>query len=161
MFSIRTLGGQRVTEEELRAELGQRLRDRRSSQGRTLASVAMQAGLSVPYVANLENGRGNPTLGSLHRLADALGIRLSELLAEGDGTAAGPAALPESLAAFSRGARFGQEVRRLAAEGKVTPAEVRHKLLTAMAAVPQPHRGLDELDWHRTLDALVLVLRPR
>ncbi|MGC1281309.1 MAG: helix-turn-helix transcriptional regulator, partial [Streptosporangiaceae bacterium] len=53
-----------MTEEELREELGRRLRARRSAQGRTLASVAMQAGLSVPYVANLENGRGNPTLSS-------------------------------------------------------------------------------------------------
>jgi transcriptional regulator with XRE-family HTH domain len=149
-----------MTEQELRAELGRRLHARRASQGRTLAAVAMQAGLSLPYVANLENGRGNPTLGSLHRLADALGIRLSEFLAEADGTAAGPA-LPPSLAEFSQGARFRQEARRLAAEEKVTVAEVRHQLLTAMAAVPQPHRGLDELDWHRILDALVLVLRPR
>jgi transcriptional regulator with XRE-family HTH domain len=149
-----------MTEQELRAELGRRLHARRASQGRTLAAVALQAGLSVPYVANLENGRGNPTLASLHRLAEALDIRLSELLADTDGAAAGPV-LPESLAEFSQGARFRQEVRRLATEQKVTPAEVRHQLLTAMAAVPQPHRGLDELDWHRILDALVLVLRPR
>jgi transcriptional regulator with XRE-family HTH domain len=150
-----------VTEEELRAELGQRLRARRGSQGRTLASVAMQAGLSVPYVANLENGRGNPTLGSLHRLADALGVRLSDLLAEEAGTAPAPAELPESLVAFSQGSRFRREVRRLAAQEQVMPAEMRHKLLTAMAAVPRPRRGLDELDWHRILDALVLVLRSR
>jgi transcriptional regulator with XRE-family HTH domain len=149
-----------MTEQELRAELGRRLHARRVSQGRTLAAVAMQAGLSVPYVANLENGRGNPTLASLHRLAEALDVRLSELLADSDGTAAGPV-LPESLAEFSQGARFRQEVWRLAAEQKVTPAAVRHQLLTAMAAVPQPRRGLDELDWHRILDALVLVLRPR
>jgi transcriptional regulator with XRE-family HTH domain len=149
-----------MTEQELRAELGRRLHARRVSQGRTLAAVAMRAGLSVPYVANLENGRGNPTLASLHRLAEALDIRLSELLADPDGTAAGPV-LPESLAEFSQGGRFRQEVRRLAAEEKVTLAEVRHQLLTAMAAVPQPRRGLDELDWHRILDALVLVLRPR
>jgi transcriptional regulator with XRE-family HTH domain len=149
-----------VTEEGLREELGRRLRARRSSLGRTLASVAMQAGLSVPYVANLENGRGNPTLSSLHRLAGALGVALSELLADTDATAPGPA-LPGSLATFSQGARFRQEVRWLAAEQKVAPAEVRHKLLAAMAAVPQPKRGLDELDWHRILDALVLVLRAR
>jgi transcriptional regulator with XRE-family HTH domain len=148
-----------MTEQELRTELGRRLHARRVSQRRTLAAVALQAGLSVPYVANLENGRGNPTLGSLHRLADALGIRLSELLADPDATA-GPA-LPESLAEFCQGSRFRQEARRLAAEQKVTPAEIRHQLLTAMAAVPQPHRGLDELDWHRILDALVLVLRSR
>jgi transcriptional regulator with XRE-family HTH domain len=149
-----------VTEEALREELGRRLRARRSSQGRTLASVAMQAGLSVPYVANLENGRGNPTLGSLHRLAGALGVTLSDLLADAGGEAPDPA-LPGSLAAFSRGARFRQEVRRLAAEDQAAPAEVRRGLLTAMAAVPQPKRGLDELDWHRILDALVLVLRAR
>jgi transcriptional regulator with XRE-family HTH domain len=149
-----------VTEQELRAELGRRLHAGRVSQRRTLAAVAMQAGLSVPYVANLENGRGNPTLGSLHRLADALGIRLSELLADPDGRPAGPV-LPGSLAEFCQGARFQREARRLAAEEKVTLAEVRRQLLTAMAAVPQPHRGLDELDWHRILDALVLVLRPR
>jgi transcriptional regulator with XRE-family HTH domain len=149
-----------MTEQELRAELGRRLHARRALQGRTLAAVALQAGLSVPYVANLENGRGNPTLGSLHRLADALGIRLSELLADPDDTPAAPV-LPESLAQFCQGARFGQEARRLAAERKGTLAEVRGQLLTAMAAVPQPHGGLDELDWHRILDALVLVLRPR
>jgi len=149
-----------VTEEELREELGRRLRARRSAQGRTLASVAMQAGLSVPYVANLENGRGNPTLSSLHRLAGALGTALSELLADPADTAPGPA-LPASLAEFSHGARFRQEVRRLAAEEQTTPDEVRVKLLTAMAAFPQPDWGLDELDWHRILDALVLVLRPR
>ena len=149
-----------MTEEALREELGRRLRARRSSQGRTLASVAMQAGLSVPYVANLENGRGNPTLSSLHRLAGSLGIALSELVAEGAAPAP-EAALPTSLAEFSQGTRFRQEVRRLAAEGNATPAQIRRQLLTAMAAVPQPHRGLDELDWHRVLDALVLVLRPR
>lgn len=150
-----------MTEEELRAELGWRLRARRSSQGRTLASVAMQAGLSVPYVANLENGRGNPTLASLHRLAEALGIRLSELLAEENGPAAGRGMLPGSLAEFSQSSRFRREVQRLAAERTAQPAEIRRQLLTAMAAVPQPRHGLDDLDWHRILDALVLVLRPR
>lgn len=149
-----------MTEEALREELGRRLRAGRSAQGRTLASVAMQAGLSVPYVANLESGRGNPTLSSLHRLAVSLGIALSELLAEEAGPAPGPA-LPPSLAEFSQGARFQSEIRRLAAAGKSTPAQVRDELLTSMAAVPQPDWGLDELDWHRILDALVLVLRPR
>jgi hypothetical protein len=46
--------------------------------GRTVASVATDAGLSVPYVANLENGRGNQPLGAepaepdWWRLLDAL-----------------------------------------------------------------------------------------
>jgi transcriptional regulator with XRE-family HTH domain len=57
-------------------ELGDVLRDRRKAAGRTIASVAVDAGLSVPYIANLENGRGNPTLAALDRLATALGARL-------------------------------------------------------------------------------------
>ena len=58
------------------AELGRRLRARRTAAGRTIASVAVQAGLSVPYIANLENGRGNPTLAALTNLAQALGVRM-------------------------------------------------------------------------------------
>ena len=150
-----------MTEQELRAELGRRLHDRRASQERTLASVAMQAGLSVPYVANLENGRGNPTLASLHRLAAALGVPLSELVAEEEAPAAEPAALPGSLVVFSQTPRFRREVGRLAAVVNVKPAEMRRQVLTAMAAVPRPPHGLDDLDWHRVLDALILILRPR
>jgi transcriptional regulator with XRE-family HTH domain len=37
--------------------------------------------LSVPYIANLENGRGNPTAIALTRLAAALGMRLVITLA--------------------------------------------------------------------------------
>ena len=150
-----------MTEQELRAELGRRLHARRSVQGRTLASVAMEAGLSVPYVANLENGRGNPTLASLHRLAGALGVPLSELVAEEDDPAERSAAVPGSLAEFGQTPRFRREVGRLAAVTNVKPAEMRRQLLAAMAAVPRPPQGLDELDWHRVLDVLILVLRPR
>ena len=41
--------------------LGARLRARRLALGMTLAEVAERAGLSLPYVSNLERGRGNPT----------------------------------------------------------------------------------------------------
>ncbi|MBL7259574.1 helix-turn-helix domain-containing protein [Paractinoplanes lichenicola] len=59
------------------AELGEQLKQKRVESGRTIASVAAEAGLSVPYIANLENGRGNPTLAAVNRLAEALGLRLS------------------------------------------------------------------------------------
>jgi DNA-binding XRE family transcriptional regulator len=45
--------------------IGHRLRARRVELGRTLAEVAEQSGLSLPYVSNLERGRGNPTLDAL------------------------------------------------------------------------------------------------
>jgi len=59
------------------AAIGRQLRARRTAAGRTVASVAADAGLSVPYIANLENGRGNPTATALTRLAAALGMRLA------------------------------------------------------------------------------------
>src|SRR6202012_997262 len=75
--------------------IGRQLRAQRTAAGRTVASVAADAGLSVPYIANLENGRGNPTTAALRRLAEALDLRLVVALApeesdgeESDGTAA-------------------------------------------------------------------------
>jgi transcriptional regulator with XRE-family HTH domain len=145
-----------LTEEELRLELGRRLRARRAAQERTLASVAVEAGLSVPYVANLESGRGNPTLGALHGLARALDVPLAELLRE-----AAPQPPPASLVAFTAGPRFGREVRRLAREEGSDASRVRAQLLAAMTALAALPGRFDELDWHRVLDVIVLLRRPR
>ena len=60
--------------------IGRQLRARRTAAGRTVASVAADAGLSVPYIANLENGRGNPTTAALRRLAEADWWRLLDAL---------------------------------------------------------------------------------
>jgi transcriptional regulator with XRE-family HTH domain len=146
-----------LTEEQLRLELGRRLRTRRSAQGRTLASVAVDAGLSVPYVANLENGRGNPTVGALHGLARALDAPLSELLRD----EAAPPPSPASLVEFTAAPRFDREVRRLAREEGADASSVRAQLIAAMAAMAQLPGRFDELDWHRVLDVMVLLRRPR
>ncbi|GAA3550018.1 hypothetical protein GCM10022419_032920 [Nonomuraea rosea] len=143
-------------------ELGLRLRSRRAALGRTVASVATDAALSVPYVANLENGRGNPTVSALDRLADALGTRLVvELVGpdEDQGKAAAPVAVPPSLLAFSRGARFRREVALLAGTLAEDDRTVRAMLVDALAAAAAPlRRDLHEGDWRRLLDAMVLIL---
>jgi transcriptional regulator with XRE-family HTH domain len=142
-------------------DLGRRLRARRAAAGRTIASVAADAGLSVPYIANLENGRGNPTLSAVNSLAAALGVRLTVDLTEGDEPAReAPAALPDSLVQFSRSARFSTEARRLAAAMRVSETLVRERLLHAMVSMSSlTTRPLSELDWHRVLDAAVLISR--
>ena len=142
-------------------ELGKLLRHRRAAAGRTIASVAADAGLSVPYIANLENGRGNPTLSAVASLATALGARLEvELVDDDEPRRRQPEALPDSLLQFARGARFPAEAARLAKATRTTPGAVREQLLHAMAAmaslVPRP---LSDLDWHRILDTVVLVTR--
>ena len=155
----------------------------------------------MPYIANLENGRGNPTLAAVSRLAAALGVSL-EVRLERDDSAAASTALPDSLVQFSRGARFQAEVARLSVDGaarlssdsaaglsggdaarlssgdaarlssddvawpdgegvaRVADDGVRSRLLEGMAAMGAvADRPLEELDWHRMLDVIVLVTR--
>jgi len=135
--------------------LGQRLRALRAASGRTVASVAADAGLSVPYVANLENGRGNPTLAALDRLARALGTQLSVDL--GQPRSAPAVAPPASLVRVARTERFRRLTVELAGPER-TATEVANALVDLLARVG-PALGVepDEVDWWRLLDVLLLV----
>lgn len=146
------------------AAIGSQLRSRRAAAGRTVASVAADAGLSVPYIANLENGRGNPTITALARLAEALGMRLAVTLvpageqARAPGAAAASAEVAASLVRFGRSARFRQAVTVIATALDLEAAELSGRLVTAMAAFGNvADRDLGEADWSRILDALLLV----
>jgi transcriptional regulator with XRE-family HTH domain len=66
--------------------LGRRIRDRRREQGLTLVALAERAGLSQPFLSQLERGLAQPSMASLHRLARSLGTSTPALMA-GDGTA--------------------------------------------------------------------------
>jgi transcriptional regulator with XRE-family HTH domain len=141
--------------------LGPRLRALRAAAGRTVASVAADAGLSVPYIANLENGRGNPTLAALDRLARALGTELSVELGPagppptGAEPAAGP---PAALVRLARTERFRRVTAELAAPSRRDPAQLAGALLGLLAQVgPALGRDLDDADWWRLLDALLLI----
>ena len=143
-------------------EIGRQLRARRAASGRTVASVAMDAGLSVPYVANLENGRGNPTISALDRLAAALDARLAVSLDTGEAEArAGSrqaAAMPQSLVRFGRGRRFRAVAETLSRELGVDPDELAAQLLNGLAMVGTwLGRDLAEADCWRLIDALTLV----
>jgi transcriptional regulator with XRE-family HTH domain len=142
--------------------IGSQLRARRAAAGRTVASVAADAGLSVPYIANLENGRGNPTITALSRLAQALGMRLTVTLApDGETRQAGPgvaADVPASLVRFGRTTRFRQAVETIAGQLGLEAGELSARLIAALATLAHAmDRDLSEADWSRVLDALVLV----
>lgn len=139
------------------AELGRRLRAERTASGRTIASVAADAGLSVPYIANLENGRGNPTMAALGRLADALGLRLDVDLAAADEPS--PPVAPSGAALrFARTDRFATEATRLAAHTGVPERTARQRLLALLATAQEATGGeLSTTDYERFLDALVLA----
>jgi transcriptional regulator with XRE-family HTH domain len=144
--------------------IGRQLRARRTAAGRTVASVAADAGLSVPYIANLENGRGNPTTAALARLAQALGLRLVVTLVPDEATgppgAPAPAAppMPASLVRLGRTSRFRRSVTAMAAALDRDADEFSAQLVAALAALAQAMgRDLAEPDWWRLLDALLLI----
>ena len=64
----------------LGALLGPRLRERRNELGKTLATLASEAGLSTGYLSSIETGASVPSLPVLARLARALEVSLAEIL---------------------------------------------------------------------------------
>ena len=66
----------------LRTMFGEVLRRMRLEQGRTLADVARAAKVSMPYLSELERGRKEASSEVLAAICAALGIELSDLLAE-------------------------------------------------------------------------------
>jgi transcriptional regulator with XRE-family HTH domain len=127
-----------------------------------VASVAADAGLSVPYIANLENDRGNPTTTALTRLAGALGMRLVMTLApdEGHDQAEGLASpeVPASLVRLGRTARFRQAAAAIATALDLDADDFSAQFVTALATLARAlGKDLAEPDWWRILDALLLI----
>jgi transcriptional regulator with XRE-family HTH domain len=68
-----------MSDPTIEAAVGGRMRATRRALDLTLQAVAERSGLSVPHIANIERGRRNPTLSTLGKIADALGVSLAEL----------------------------------------------------------------------------------
>jgi transcriptional regulator with XRE-family HTH domain len=75
------MAGQRTP---LQLALGDAARERRRELGLTQEELANEHGLHQRWISNVECGRHNLTLESLRRLAAALGLRPSELLARAE-----------------------------------------------------------------------------
>lgn len=66
--------------DSLGAVIGTRVRDERTARGWTLDTLAEAAGVSRRMVVKVEQGAVNPSIGTLLRLSDALGIGLPALV---------------------------------------------------------------------------------
>jgi transcriptional regulator with XRE-family HTH domain len=60
--------------------MGKKLRKLRRKAGMSQAALAKAAQISEGYLLRLEDGRQDPTLGVLERLAKALGVKVRTLL---------------------------------------------------------------------------------
>ena len=69
-----------VDTELLARTIGARVKQERQSRQWTLDQLATQAGVSRRMVVNVEQGTANPSVGTLLRLSDALGVGLPALV---------------------------------------------------------------------------------
>jgi XRE family aerobic/anaerobic benzoate catabolism transcriptional regulator len=91
MSEIVTFGG-RITStrddddriDQLLASVGERVRSARARMGLSRRVLAERSGVSQRYLAQLESGQGNISIGLLLRVADALDFRIEWLVAEDD-----------------------------------------------------------------------------
>jgi XRE family transcriptional regulator, regulator of sulfur utilization len=61
--------------------LGDRLREARQSRGWSLRALGEKTGFSASFLSQVELGQSSPSLGSLEKIATALGLSLSEVIA--------------------------------------------------------------------------------
>jgi transcriptional regulator with XRE-family HTH domain len=69
-----------VETESLAKAIGVRVRQERKARGWTLDQLAATAGVSRRMVINVEQGAANPSVGTLLRFSDALGVGLPALV---------------------------------------------------------------------------------
>ena len=61
-------------------KLGQNLKRIRTEKGISQGDIARSLGVSRGFVSNLENGKTNPTLATITKIAEAIEVTTNELL---------------------------------------------------------------------------------
>jgi transcriptional regulator with XRE-family HTH domain len=66
--------------EKISAKLGQNMKRIRTKKKMSQGDISRALEVDRGYISNIENGKKNPTLATLQKLADALGVSPDELL---------------------------------------------------------------------------------
>jgi transcriptional regulator with XRE-family HTH domain len=67
---------------DVRARIGGKIRDLRLAQNLTQEAVAEKAGVSYKFLGEVERGTANPSLLTLDRICQALGVDIDDLWGE-------------------------------------------------------------------------------
>jgi transcriptional regulator with XRE-family HTH domain len=114
------LGGVTVSVDvatDVQAErIGARIRRLRHARGLTLVQLAESAELSHPFLSQLERGLARPSIGSLEKIARALGSSQLELLSHDDDLDQSPVALVRAGAGAS--GHYGEGEARMLVTGR-------------------------------------------
>ena len=125
------------------AVVGERLRQLRLMRGLTLQEVSTQAGISHSFLSMLERGRVDVAVSRLKSIADVYGIRLSELLIDGDEGQGRPRVIP--LAEMTRVDRGPGSTYRLVPNATAAGLEFIHASL-------DPHMSFRDVLAHKGHD---------
>lgn len=71
-----------MNEEKRLLKLGRKIREIRKDQGVSQLNLSLDAGVNRNYISDLENGRRNPSILVLYRLADALDVKITDFFTE-------------------------------------------------------------------------------
>lgn len=63
---------------DISISIGKALHKLRKEAGLTQMQFCMKSGIDLKYLSNIENGRRNPSLEVIERIAGTLGIKISE-----------------------------------------------------------------------------------
>lgn len=62
------------------SQLGKNIKRIRTAKGITQGDIVRALGVGRGFISNIENGKANPTLGTISKIAKALGVPIEELL---------------------------------------------------------------------------------
>jgi len=66
--------------DKISKQLGQNMKRIRSKKGMSQGDIARALEVDRGYISNIENGKKNPTIATIQKLANALGVSADELL---------------------------------------------------------------------------------
>ena len=66
--------------EDISKKFGANLKKIRQEKNMSQGDICRSLGVDRAYISNLESGKRNPTLATIKRLADALGVPVDKLL---------------------------------------------------------------------------------
>ena len=65
---------------DIKRQFGERVRKLRKKRDWKLVELSVETGLGRVFLSNLENGKHEPKLGTVKKLADAFGLTISQLM---------------------------------------------------------------------------------
>ena len=69
-----------MNEVEVYIRVGERIRKLRQTNGMTQQTLADECDMEKPNLSRIENGNTNPTIKSLWKISNALGVKLKDLV---------------------------------------------------------------------------------